>query len=265
MVVRSNHVCVLVAMPSELQHMVGMPTSVDNQDTPWQSTTWQLETLEITAILTGMGMIRAAAATEYAVGTFDPRAILNYGCAGAHRRDVNLGDVIVGTRYVAHSSSVLTAAGVTRYDLHNGQDAPSPGATGIPADPSLLEIAHRVAMPWSPDPWLRAGGTAHSPVVRKGVIASADVWTQAPDAIDQLAERHHSLCEDMEAAAIAKICSLHAIPFLAVKDISNNELQSVTVFDPDQAHLPADEVGRRAASLVNLILDDIAGLGVATD
>jgi nucleoside phosphorylase len=32
----------------------------------------------------------------------------------------------------------------------------------------------------------------------------------------------------MEASAIATVCELHGVPFLCVKDISNNELQGTT-------------------------------------
>jgi nucleoside phosphorylase len=153
---------------------------------------------------------------------------------------------------------IVTPEGVNRYHLHDNVEAPGPGETGIPADPGLLEIARHAASGWSPEPW-RAGSPA--PRVLEGIVASADVWTQSHAGIDAISERHMSLCEDMEAAAIATIAALHGVPYLTIKDISNNELQQATIFDPEGAHLPEAEVGRRAAELTGRVIAAIADAG----
>jgi len=253
-----GRISVIVAMESELQHLPGLPALPAPGGTPWPSTTWRQGQLEVTAVLCGIGMIRAAAATESAIARHRPDAILNFGCTGSHRHDVRVGDVVIGTRSVAHTSMVIGPDGTPRFDLHDGREAPPPGETGVASDPELLRIARECARDWTPDPWGDDAVAVHPPRVHEGVVASADVWTQSPAAIEALAERHHSMCEDMEAAAIAGICELHGVPFLTIKDISNNELLQATVFDPDMAHLPAEEVGRRAAILTGRILDAIA-------
>ncbi len=253
-----RRLAVIVAMPSELQHLPGLPCMPEPTGSPWPCTTWTQGSLEVTAVLCGIGMIRAAAATEAAIAGHDPDAVLNFGCTGSHSHEVNVGDVVVGTRAVAHSTMVVGPDGESRFDLHDGMDSPPPGETGIAADPSLLAIARSVARGWQPDPWRSASGENPSPRVHEGVVASADIWTQSHAAIAALAERHHSLCEDMEAAAIATVCQLHAVPFLTIKDISNNELQQATIFDSNLGHLPESEVGRRAASLTGRVIDAIA-------
>src|SRR5438876_3475190 len=48
----------------------------------------------------GMGMTNAAQKAESIVRRERPRAVLNYGCAGAHREDVLLGDLVIATRVV---------------------------------------------------------------------------------------------------------------------------------------------------------------------
>jgi Phosphorylase superfamily len=65
--------------------------------------------------------------------------------------------------------------------------------------------------------------TARRPQVFVGTVASADRWNRAPERIRELAQKLGSLCEDMEAAAIALTCASHDVPFLTIKDISNNE------------------------------------------
>lgn len=256
-----ERVAVIVAMESELQHLPGLPAIPGQVDTPWPSTTWRQGPLEITAVLCGIGMIRAAAATEGTIVTHEPDAILNFGCTGSHRRDVNVGDVVIGTRSVAHTSMVIGPDGTSRFDLHDGREAPPPGETGTSSDPDLLWVAREAARDWKPAPWRKSTLEDAPTRIHEGVVASADVWTQSHAGIEALAERHHSMCEDMEAAAIAGICELHGIPFLTIKDISNNELLQATVFDSDMAHLPAEEVGRRAAILTGRVIDMIARQG----
>jgi adenosylhomocysteine nucleosidase len=250
-----ERLAVIVAMRSELQHLPALPRLPEADEGPWPSVTWQQGQVEVTAVLCGIGMIRAAAATEATILRHQPDAILNFGCTGAHRRDVNVGDVIIGTRSVAHATMIVEPDGASRYHLHDNLEAPGPGETGIPADPGLLAVARHAAADWSPPPW-HAGSP--DPRVLEGVVASADVWTQSHAGIDAIAERHLSLCEDMEAAAIATIAAVHGVPFLAVKDISNNELQQATIFDPEGAHLPEAEVGRRAATLTGRVIAAIA-------
>jgi adenosylhomocysteine nucleosidase len=254
-----DSIAIIVAMPSELQHLPGLPGVPGAESpTPWPTLSWEHGRLDVTAVLCGIGMIRAAAATESVIIGAQPDAIVNFGCTGAHRADVHVGDVVIGLRSVAHATIVVEPEGGARFDLHDGLEAPPPGETGISSDPSLVSIARDAAHNWVPDPWLCSSGSNVRPRVHEGVVASADIWTQAPDAITVLADRHHSLCEDMEAAAIATVCALHAVPFLTIKDISNNELQRTTIFDSKMGHLPDQEVGRRAATLTGRVLDRIA-------
>jgi len=256
----TRRLAVIVAMPSELRHLPGLPhlPGPTSDNTPWPVVSWDYQDLRITAVQCGIGMIRASAATESTITRFRPDAIINFGCTGAHDRDINVGDVVIGTRAVSHASTVIGPDGAARFDLHDGHEPPPAGQTGVASDPELLAIARRSASGWTPDPWIGATADQEAPQVHEGVIASADVWTQAPEAISALASRHGSLCEDMEAAAIATIASLHGVPFITIKDISNNELQRATVFDPSMEHLPETEVGRRAAVLVGRIINRLA-------
>jgi adenosylhomocysteine nucleosidase len=181
--------------------------------------------------------------------------VLSCGCAGAHRDDLRPGDVVLSDRVVHVSSEVVLASGERRhmgFDFH--VDDVRRQAEAIPADPDLLVLAERVAAACALPPW---PGGHPPPRVVTGPVASADVWTQHGESIRALHRRHGSLCEEMEAAAIAQVATIHGIPFLAVKDISNNELHRAT--DPPAADWPSldpvrDEIGRRAALVVEAIL-----------
>jgi len=164
--------------------------------------------------------------------------VLNYGCAGAHRADLLLGDVVVGTRVVAYEQDGVVAA-----------------------DADLLAAARRVAdayvdgyeawpveVGWPP-------GVAHRlPRIEFGTVASADRWNRSVEVIAELAAQYDSVCEDMEAAAIGVVCASARVPFLSVKDISNNELLSETVDGAALLEGLREQAARRAASFVLAVM-----------
>jgi len=136
-------------------------------------------------------------------------------------------------------------------------------STTLSCDPALLALAVDVSataeipdwpreLPWPSSDPRRSARTVVGPV------ASADVWTQAIDRIDSIHTRFGTLCEDMEAAAIAQIAARYELPYLTIKDISNNERLAQTAlitesigFDPD---FPLVEVGRRSAMLLAAVI-----------
>lgn len=256
---------VLVAMESELQHLLARVTPVrEEQRGPWRDRFVSAGDVPLIALCCGIGMTNAAAGAEHLISTYAPRAILNYGCAGAHRRDILPGDVIIGDGTVHHGAVHFLANGE---EFFPGKEYSVTGelvaSTELATDPALRAHAVAAARDWIPDPWPRglnlpAGLAQRSPRVEVGRVASADIWTQYHERIDRLHSRHGTLCEDMEAAAIAQICGRHGVPFLTIKDISNNEYHAFTDLEGDISVLPAEEIGRRAAAL---LLRTIARIG----
>ena len=258
---------VVVAMESELQHFLYTVTAVrEERDGPWRDRFVQAGGVPLIALCCGIGMTNAAAGTEHLIGKHAPRAILNFGCAGAHRRDVLPGDVIIGDGTVHHGAVHILASGE---EFFPGREYSVTGetvaATELPTDPGLRGLAIEAARGWTPEPWPRGLNLPteiepRSPRVEVGRVASADIWTQFHERIDRLHSRHGTLCEDMEAAAINQVCHRHGVPFLTVKDISNNEYHALTDLEGDISVLPAEEIGRRAAAL---LLRTIARIGAS--
>jgi adenosylhomocysteine nucleosidase len=255
----------VVAMEAELQHFLNAVTPErEVQDGPWRDRFVRAGGVPVIALCCGIGMTNAAAGTEHLLARHAPRAILNFGCAGAHRRDVLPGDVIVGDGTVHHGAVHILASGEEFFPggeyVVTGETV---AATELPTDPGLRGLAIEAARGWTPEPWPRglnlpAEIEQRSPRVEVGRVASADIWTQFHERIDQLHARHGTLCEDMEAAAINQVCHRHGVPFLTVKDISNNEFHALTDLEGDISVLPAEEIGRRAAAL---LLRTIARIG----
>jgi adenosylhomocysteine nucleosidase len=257
---------VVVAMESELQHLLHRVTPVrEVRDGPWLARFVSAGNVPLIALCSGIGMVNAAAGTEHLIGRYEIRAILNYGCAGAHRRDILPGDVIIGDGTVHHGAVHILASGE---EFFPGKDYEVTGevvaSTELATDAGLRDLAVAAAEGWAPEPWpqglnLPFEVEQRAPQTHVGRVASADIWTQFHERIDSLHARHGSLCEDMEAAAIAQVCGRHSVPFMTVKDISNNEFHALTDLEGDISVLPEAEIGRRAADLV---LRTIARIGV---
>jgi len=171
--------------------------------------------------------------------------LLNYGCAGAHRVDLEPGDVILGERVVHISTYVVLQSGERLpmgFDYHVGETRTQ--VDSLSADRTLLDriraAADRMQIPSWP-------GSTALPRIFMGTVTSADVWTQHGDSIRSMHDRYGSLCEEMEAAAVAQVAAVYGIPFLAVKGISNNELRRV-LDDLD------DQLGLRAALAVEALI-----------
>lgn len=254
----------VIAMRVELDHLLECGVIVGQEtDGPWQEYTVTIGSRTVVAVLSGVGMVNAAAATEHLITKHRPAIIVNSGCTGAHIPSLMPGDVVIGNEVVYHAAMQILASGEERYTGFNFEAIGGTiRANALPSDARLLEVAHRVAgdtpLPTWPD---KLSWPAHerrrAPQILTGPVASADIWTQAIERIDLLHQRHGTLCEDMEAAAIAQIAALHGIPYLTVKDISNNERHAQTDLIGDLAGFPMEEAGRRAAILLSAVIANL--------
>lgn len=252
-------IAVICAMDWELAHLVRLLPEAASEDwhAGYRAYVGRLGDQPLVLAACGMGMVSAAAGTQYVTGHYAPRAVLNYGCAGAHRLDLLPGDVVVATDLVAYDNIRETPQGERQYRgmsyLESGEQR---RIDSVLVDPDLMSAARRCAAAFVDrhEPWpVQLGwpnGVPHrSPRVAFGTVLSADRWNRSPETIAGLVARHGSLCEDMEAAAIGLVCASQHTPFISIKDISNNELLLSTVDGHAMlTELGADQVARRAAA-----------------
>ena len=169
---------------------------------------------ELVVSRTGVGMVRAAAATALGIQRFAPALVVNQGIAGAHREDLHVGDIVVGRTCVP---------------IHQVQMPPrSRGEGTAPGDWALWDFAREAPpAPWAADPdWAaRFEGAPHAGGRKvSGRLGSGDVFHQEQDRIAWLRERAGEDCEDMESGAAFQVCQSLGTPCLGLRIISNNEL-----------------------------------------
>jgi hypothetical protein len=142
-------------MEVELQHILGAVGSVyEKRDGVWLDRYMTVAGMPVVAVRSGMGLINAAAATERVINAHRPRMVLNYGCAGAHRRDIMPGDVIIGTCVAHHSAVQFLASGEERYvgfSYEAGSERRE--VLELACDAVLVQAAHQAATDHLPTPW----------------------------------------------------------------------------------------------------------------
>ncbi|MEU7786302.1 5'-methylthioadenosine/S-adenosylhomocysteine nucleosidase [Amycolatopsis sp. NPDC049159] len=157
--------------------------------------------------LTGQGNQAAAILTERAIATYDPRALLFVGVAGALHDDLEPGDVVVGTKV---------------YGYHGGKDEDTgfrarPQAWEIPYE--LDQIARHVARE---EDWLPEG---RRPSVHFRPIAAGEVVlnSRTTPLAEQLRTNYDDAAAiEMESAGVAKAGHLNRnLPVVAVRGISD--------------------------------------------
>jgi adenosylhomocysteine nucleosidase len=256
-------VAVMVAMEAELLHLRNLSLSVKERSIGlWDAYDLQIGDHEVVAVRSGIGMLNAAASTERVVTDIAPEIILNYGCAGGHRRDIMPGDVVIGAQTVNHAALNILPDGT---EVHNDRGNLNSGERIYPAvidaDRGLLAKAREVAEGLSLEPWpadlLWPASVPHrNPVVHVGPVASSEIWTQQLSRLDVLHARHGSLSEDNESGAFAHVAYLHGIPYLAVRDIANNEYHKASDLAAF-SDFPTAEVGKRAAALAAALIETL--------
>lgn len=247
-------ICIVAAMESELRHALAVLDSFEALKIgPWNVWRGQVDGIPVQLLLCGVGMVNAASALTAVTSEVEPSAVINFGCAGAHSPQLIPGDVVVGSSVVAVTARTILPDGHERYGgFLFDVDGIRMQQESLEADSRLLSLAASVSETarWPALPHGRP------PRIWTGTIASGDTWTQHPPRIEDLRAELGSLCEEMEAAALAQVCAIYQLPFLAVKDISNNELIAATPMGEQWPTLDdfVEHLGETAFAVVRAML-----------
>lgn len=164
--------------------------------------TGQLAGHEVVLLRSGIGKVNAAISTTLLLDTYQVDAVINTGSAGGFDPELNVGDVIIGTKVCHHDVDV------TAFGYEAGQVPGLP--TCFLADPKLVALAEAAV---SELPNLHA---------KTGLIASGDRFMHDPDDVARVRQRFPAmLAVEMEAAAIAQACHLFETPFVIIRALSD--------------------------------------------
>jgi adenosylhomocysteine nucleosidase len=134
----------------------------------------------------GMGKVRAAAETQFAIDRFKPRYLVNFGSAGGVNPERNIGDIVIGEKYVEYDFQMF------------GDKIPF-----LTPDFNMIEVARKL------------------PEALTGVVATADQNGDTPNKKSVLWDKYRAECCDWEGAAVVKTAALNRVPALAFRCISD--------------------------------------------
>ncbi len=165
----------------------------------------ELEGEPVVLMLTGVGKVAAALATQFVCDLFAPRSILNIGLAGGIESGGSPGKVIIASGALQHDYDARPIA-ATRGVM------PGLDISVFPADPRLAAALARAAEKMVDD-W---------GVLRSGLVLTGDQIITSREVRDRtLAEFPDGACFDMETAAVAQVAHANGIPWGAVRVTSD--------------------------------------------
>ncbi len=187
---------IIVAMGSELKMLLDEMSSVTEETA--NGTTYYRGNIghrDIVAMQCGIGKVNAAVGALTLIERYAPQAIINTGIAGGTGGGADILDVVVGTEVAYH-------------DVWCGPGNAPGQIQGLPE-----RFAGATAL---------FGITQDTPGVKLGLIASGDRFVSTPEELAALlTTQPQAIACDMESGAIAQVCHLKQIPFLAIRVVSD--------------------------------------------
>lgn len=157
------------------------------------------ENYELYIVQSGAGEIKAAAAVQMLIDTFQVEFIVNYGVAGALTEELSVAHTCVVEKVVHYDWDVseVDHCEVGRYIEYDD--------VYIPTTPKYVQMLQ-----------------AYNPSIKPVICASGDKFVGNPSLKAELHDVFHADICEMEAAAIVLICDLHHIPNVLIKTISDS-------------------------------------------
>ncbi|RAK17346.1 adenosylhomocysteine nucleosidase [Anoxybacillus vitaminiphilus] len=164
--------------------------------------TGTINDVDVVLLKSGIGKVNAAMSTAILLERFKPDYVINTGSAGGFLQTLNVGDIVISTE-VAHHDVDVTAFG---YEY--GQVPGMPAR--YTADKKLVEAAEKSAQQIT------------NIQVVKGLIATGDSFMSDPARVEFVRTKFADLyAVEMEAAAIAQVCTQFNVPFVIIRALSD--------------------------------------------
>ena len=188
---------IIVAMAKELELL--LPLLQDSEESRMGGFVFYRGNMgkhDVMVMQCGIGKVNAAMGALTLVNAFLPDYIINSGVAGGADKSVSVMDVVAGERVAYH-------------DVWCGPESELGRVQGLPL---YFEGAKRLLdlLPDRDD-------------IHKGLICSGDQFIDTIESVNNIKGSFpDALAVDMESGAIAQVCHLNKVPFLALRVISDS-------------------------------------------
>lgn len=151
-----------------------------------------IDNVDVVAVYFGVGKVNAAIAAQILIDRFQVEYIIISGTAGGLKPGINVFDTVVCTEYICHDTNneIFT-------DYHPWMKEPK-----FYADKELISCAEKVSKNVSQE-------------VHFGLSTTGEIFMNL--------ENTEAICVEMENIAVAHVCYVNKIPFIAIRSISDNK------------------------------------------
>ena len=184
--------------------------------------------LPVAALFSGVCKVNAAIAAGLLIDRFGVDAVLCVGVAGGMASDIRIFDTVIASQTAYHdvAADILT-------EFH-----PWIPSVWFDSDARLLAAAKRLMEGGCPRP------------IRLGRIVSGEAFIEG-EMREDICRRMAPLAVDMETAAVAHVCYVNHVPFIAVRTISD-------CAEHDDFEENGDRAAEIAAEVTLALLDEAA-------
>ena len=170
----------------------------------------RLGTVPILIFHSGVGKTNAAHGATLLLENFRPALLLLIGCGGAYGKSGMVpGDLAIASEEIFGDEGVMTPQGwrSTKYLklplLRKGKQI---FYNTFPMDQKIVNKAIKILQGFIP---------------KIGPFVTISEVTGTQEKADEMEKRFRGICENMEGASVAQLCTLYGIPFLEIRGISN--------------------------------------------
>lgn len=190
---------IIVAMESELSMLIPLIENMTRTTVNgFVISHGRMGANEVAVMQTGIGKVNAAVGAISLIDSFNPDLVVNTGIAGGTGRGADILDVVI-------------ADSVAYHDVYCGPGNERGQVQGLPAEFPCLGVS-----------MVNLKAVAGRDDIRRGLIASGDIFVTTPqDLAGVLDVQPRAIAVDMESGAIAQVCHMRGVPFLAIRVVSD--------------------------------------------
>ena len=195
---------IIGAMDVEIEGILAQMTdSTIEKSGSFVFTTGRLGGKDIVVVKCRIGKVNAAMCATALLAKYDVAAVINLGVAGAAADVLNIGDVVISKDLVQHDV--------------DAQPYYAPGQ--VPG--MAIRFAANAALAALAETSCRRVFAGLDNKAYVATVATGDVFVHHRDIKERIAANFGAYCIEMEGAAIAHVCQLMDIPFVAIRAISD--------------------------------------------
>jgi adenosylhomocysteine nucleosidase len=217
-----SHVAILGALPVEIEQVVAaLENKTEETIKGVHFFIGELHGAPMVASVTGAGKVNAAITATLLIEHFEPQSVIFTGVAGALNPSLGPGDIVIGTKTAQHDLMTVDddgREGMTVRSPITGKECPE----FFECDQILLDAARGVVQKRSEGPNGTRAGKGEGSQIREGIIVSGDAFVASDQMKIELHQRLGADAVDMESAAVAYVCDVYLVPFIAIRSFSDS-------------------------------------------